>query len=169
MVQPITESESLARPNHELARCAEVTICELTSAEQFLVWALRWRSSAQDDEQFADDCLRDSFDRAGIREGHRALDAFVCATCPIRLSCPTTQRLGCWRLNAFEAHSLHAVGCLQSGLLGEAWRALRAICPDAQLQAALESLQELGSELARSGGMINRWRDSQRSLSPVNQ
>jgi hypothetical protein len=56
-----------------------------------------------------------------------------------------------------EAHALHAAACLQDGLPGEAWRALRAVCPEAHLQVALESLQELGTAIARSGGTIHRW------------
>ena len=33
----------------DLARCSDVSICDLSGAEQFLVWAIRWRTSAQDD------------------------------------------------------------------------------------------------------------------------
>lgn len=142
---------------HSLERCHDVSICDLTGPEQFLVWAIRWRCSAQDDPAFADECLRDSFDRAGIPQAHHALDQFVCATCPLRLQCGASGRLGCWRLNSVEAHALHAVACLQAGLIGEAWRTLRSICPDARLQPALDSLQDLGVALAQSGGVIRRW------------
>jgi hypothetical protein len=106
------------------------------------------------------ECLRDSFYRAGMPEAHQALDLFVCATCPMRLDCHVSRRLGCWRLNLLEAHSLHAVACLQRGLAGEAWHAPRRVCPEAQLQRALESLQELGNALARNGGTIQRWRSA---------
>jgi len=142
---------------HSLEACQSVSICDLTGAEQFLVWAIRWRCSAQEDELFAEECLRDSFARAGIPEAHRALDQFVCSACPLRLSCPSAGRLGCWRLNEIEAHALHAVACLQDGLVGEAWHALRRVCPEARLQPALESLQELGLAIARNGGVIHRW------------
>lgn len=148
---------------HLLERCRDVSICDLTGAEQFLVWAIRWRSSSHEDEDFAQDCLRDSFDRAGMPDAHPALERFVCAACPLRLSCPASGRLGCWRLNVLEAHALHAAACLQDGLLGEAWQALRAVCPEAHLRPALESLQELGSAIARSGGTIRRWRTPSRS------
>jgi hypothetical protein len=140
-----------------LERCQDVSICDLTGPEQFLVWAIRWRCSAQDDAEFVDECLRDSFQRAGIPQAHRALDQFVCAACPLRLQCDASGRLGCWRLNAVEAHALHAVACLQAGLIGEAWRTLRSICPDARLQPALDSLQDLGLALSQSGGVIRRW------------
>ena len=152
------EPERKSRPEFDLTRCGEVSICDLTAIEQFLVWAIRWRSSAQDDDEFTEDCLRDSFGRAGMPEAHQALENFICTTCPVRLSCSASRRLGCWRLNALEAHALHAVACLQGGLVGEAWHALRAVCPDPGMQAALESLQELGAAIARGGGTIRRWR-----------
>lgn len=160
---------SVQQDNHEylLERCGEVSICDLTGAEQFLVWAIRWRSSAQEDEEFAEDCLRDSFDRAGMPGAQRALEQFVCAACPLRLSCPASARLGCWRLNTLEARALHAAACLQDGLLGEAWQALRAVCPEAHLQSALESLLELGNEIARNGGTIRRWRTASKGRGAV--
>ena len=74
-----------------------------------------------------------------VPEAHQALERFVCAACPLRLGCPASGRLGCWRLNLLEAHALHAAACLQDGLLGEAWQSLRSVCPDAQLPSALES------------------------------
>jgi len=146
-------------PSHPFAldQCQRVSVCELTGVERFVVWAIRWRCSAQDDEQFAEECLQDSFDRAGLSGAQQALERFICSTCPQRLSCPASQRLGCWRLNALEAHALHAIACLQAGLIGEAWHTLRAICPEPKLQSALESLQELGLALAQSGSWINRW------------
>lgn len=155
------ESDSSARNaglRFDLDRCQQVSVCDLSGAERFLVWAIRWRCSAQEDAEFADECLRDSFQRAGLQGAQCHLDRFVCSVCPQRLSCPAAQRLGCWRLNPLEAHALHAVACLQDGLIGEAWATLRAVCPDARLQSALESLQELGLALARSGGAIGRWR-----------
>ncbi|MFO1408319.1 MAG: hypothetical protein U1F08_12435 [Steroidobacteraceae bacterium] len=147
-------------PGRDLARCAEVSICDLSGAEQFLVWAIRWRTSAQDDAEFAEECLTDSFSRAGMPDALPALREFVCAACPMQLDCPASRRLGCWRLNRLEAHALHAVACLQAGLLGEAWLTLRAVVPDASVPAALESLQALGEAVVRSGGTIRRWAGS---------
>ena len=141
----------------DLARCSDVSICDLSGAEQFLVWAIRWRTSAQDDAEFAEECLTDSFSRAGMPEALPALREFVCAACPMQLDCPASRRLGCWRLNRLEAHALHTVACLQAGLIGEAWLTLRTVCPDASVPAALESLQAIGVALGRAGGSIGRW------------
>jgi hypothetical protein len=156
MNNPGEETERGKEP-YDLSRCQQVSVCDLTGAERFVVWAIRWRCSAQDDEEFASACLEDSFDRAGLRGLEQSLERYVCATCPQRLACPAAQRLGCWRLNALEAHSLHAIGGLQAGLLGEAWLALRTVCPDARLQDALESLQEMGDAIARAGGRVHQW------------
>ena len=141
----------------DLAHCSDVSICDLSGAEQFLVWAIRWRTSAQDDAEFAEECLTDSFSRAGMPDALPALREFVCAACPMQLDCPASRRLGCWRLNRLEAHALHAVACLQAGLIGEAWLTLRAVCPEASVPAALESLQEIGAALGRAGGSVRRW------------
>ena len=145
------------RERRDLARCGDVSICDLSGAEQFLVWAIRWRTSAQDDAEFAEECLTDSFSRAGMPDALPALREFVCAACPMQLDCPASRRLGCWRLNRLEAHALHAVACLQAGLIGEAWLTLRAVCPEASVPAALESLQEIGAALGRAGGSVRRW------------
>lgn len=146
------------RVSYDLDRCHEVSVCDLTGAERFVVWAIRWRCSEQDDEEFADDCLRDSFDRAGLPAAKEALEQFVCAACPQRLACSAQKRLGCWRLNQLEARALHAIASLQAGLIGEAWHTLREVCPDAKLRVALESLQDMAVALAQSGGTIHRWR-----------
>jgi len=156
MAQPSAAAHDAAA-GYTLARCDDVSICDLSSAEQFLVWAIRWRTSAQDDNEFAEECLKDSFVRAGMPEALDALQDYVCATCPLKLECPASRRLGCWRLNELEAHSLHAVSCLQAGLIGEAWLTLRAVCPETRLQPALESLQAIGAALSRAGGTIRRW------------
>jgi len=154
-----TQARSTERSPFNLDRCQEVSVCDLNGAERFVVWAIRWRCSDQDDEEFADACLQDSFDRAGLPSAKHALEQFVCAACPHRLACSALQRLGCWRLNQLEARALHAIACLQAGLIGEAWHTLRAVCPEARLQVALESLQDMAAQLERSGGVIHRWRE----------
>jgi hypothetical protein len=153
---PTTDREP-ERARRDLARCGDVSICDLSGAEQFLVWAIRWRTSAQDDAEFAEECLTDSFSRAGMPDALPALRDFVCAACPMQLDCPASRRLGCWRLNRLEAHALHAVACLQAGLIGEAWLTLRAVCPETSVPAALESLQEIGDAIGRAGGAVSRW------------
>ena len=153
-----TEKSGQNTATYDLHQFRDVSVCELSGPERFVVWAIRWRCSAQDDESFAADCLSESFSRAGLDDARHALERFVCAACPERLHCPTAERLGCWRLNRLEAHSLHAIGALQAGLIGEAWLTLRSVCPDAHLPDALEALEDMAQALARSGGCVKLWR-----------
>jgi hypothetical protein len=141
-----------------LKDCQHVSVCDLTGVERFIVWAIRWRASAHDDAGFAADCLQDSFDRAGLRDAQPAFERFVAAARDEPLHYPAAQRLGCWRLSALEAHSLHAIACLQAGVIGEAWTTLTRVCGNAQAGRALQPLQDLAAALARSGGAINRWK-----------
>jgi hypothetical protein len=140
-----------------LSRCDQVTVCELTGVERFVVWAIRWRTSSSDSDAFADACLEDSFDRAGLRAAQPAFERFVRATCPVRRHCPAVERLGCWRLSPLEAHALHAIACLQSGLLGEAWKSLGRVCSRGQVARALADLNDLAEALERIGGRVERW------------
>ena len=141
-----------------LRECRQVSVCDLTGVERFVVWAIRWRAAAHDDEAFAAACLQDSFDRAGLREAQPAFERFVAAARDTPLHCPATQRLGCWRLSPLEAHALHAIACLQSGIIGEAWKSLARVCSRPQAGRALQPLHELATALDRIGGRVERWR-----------
>lgn len=141
-----------------LRECGRVSVCDLSGVERFVVWAIRWRAAAHEDEAFAAACLQDSFDRAGLGEAQPAFERFVAAARDTPLHCPAAERLGCWRLSPLEAHALHAIACLQSGILGEAWQALAAVCSRHQASRALQPLHELATCLARVGGSVNRWR-----------
>ena len=149
-----------------LRHCERVSVCDLTGVERFVVWAIRWRTSNEDEDSFADSCLEDSFDRAGLRTAQPAFERFVEATCPIRTSCPAAHRLGCWRLSPLEAHALHAIACLQTGLLGEAWKTLARVCARRQVGRALEHLNDLAEALDRIGGRVERWRYDDEAARP---
>ena len=97
-----TEKSGQNTATYDLHQFRDVSVCELSGPERFVVWAIRWRCSAQDDESFAADCLSESFSRAGLDDARHALERFVCAACPERLHCPTAERLGCWRLNRLD-------------------------------------------------------------------
>ncbi len=145
-------------PPRCLRDCGQVSVCDLAGVERFVVWAIRWRTSRDDGDAFADSCLDDSFDRAGLRPALPAFERFVRLTCPNQATCSAAQRLGCWRLSPLEAHALHAIACLQAGLLGEAWKTLARICARRQVGAALGHLEELAEALDRIGGRVQRWR-----------
>jgi hypothetical protein len=146
-----------------LDRCRQVSVCELSGAERFIVWAIRWRASSREDP-FADSCLDDAFDRAGLRNAQAAFEGFMVASCPHAAQCGAAERLGCWRLRPLEAHALHAIACLQSGLLGEAWKTLALVCARRQVGRALVHLEELAVALDRIGGRVQRWQASSRAV-----
>ena len=144
------------RPRFRLDDCRQVSVCDLSGAERFIVWAIRWRASDHRDALDAS-CLDDAFDRAGLRSAQPAFERFVAVACPVAATCKAADRLGCWRLQPLEAHALHAIACLQAGLLGEAWKALAQVCARREVGRALIQLEELAAALDRIGGRIERW------------
>lgn len=150
-----------------LARCDQVSVCELGGVERFVVWAIRWQSSADRDETFARSCLEDSFDRAGLGAARPAFERFVDLACGAPVERPAVERLGCWRLSPIEAHALHAIACLQSGLIGEAWKALAKVCVRREVGRALVHLGALADALEAIGGRVQRWQWDDRAAAPA--
>lgn len=146
------------RPRFRLDDCRRVSVCDLSGAERFIVWAIRWRASNDGrDDADVDSCLEDAFERAGLRAVQPAFERFVATACPLAGTCKAADRLGCWRLQPIEAHALHAIACLQAGLLGEAWKTLTRVCARREVGRALIQLEELASALERIGGHVERW------------
>ena len=156
-----------ASPRFSLADCHQVSVCDLSGAERFIVWAIRWRASKDGACAAGDACLEDAFDRAGLRAAQPAFEQFVAAACPRATTCRAVDRLGCWRLQPLEAHALHAIACLQAGLLGEAWKALARVCARREVGRALLQLEELATALDRIGGRIERWVFTPSAVEPV--
>ena len=136
---------------------AGTSVCDLGGAERFVVWAVRWQASQHDDEGFAQDCLDESFARAGIGHAAAAFCRYVRAIHGSPLPCAPAARLGCWRINLLEATTLHAVACLQAGLFGDAWRAVSSLCPRSGAARTMLALGELAEELSQAGGRIRPW------------
>lgn len=61
------------------------------------------------------------------------------------------------RLGRFESHTLHALACLQAGLLGEAWKSLVPIWGPAEAGKALVRLQDVVAALQRRDRRVERW------------
>jgi hypothetical protein len=134
--------------------CEGVSVCDLTGAERFLVWAIRWESSVHDDPDFALDCLQESFDRAGLSAVSSVFRDYVAIVHGTPLPSSPASRMGCWRINAMEASTLHAIACLQAGLFGDAWRTVSRFCARGGATRALLALGELAEELTLVGGHI---------------
>jgi hypothetical protein len=134
-----------------------VTVCDLSGVERFLVWAVRWCASCHDDFEFADLCLRDSFERAGMERCLPAFRRYVSMTHGEPSPCPAAARLGCWRVNELEARTLHATACLQSDGFGEAWRTLARLGNRFETARAMLALGEVADALSGLGATVRPW------------
>jgi hypothetical protein len=143
--------------------CEGLSVCDLKGAERFIVWAIRWESAVHDDPDFASECLQESFDRAGLSTVSSAFRSYVAMVHGTPLPSSPAARMGCWRINALEASTLHAIACLQAGLFGDAWRTVSSLCTRARATPALLALGELAEELTRVGGHIRPWPGLQRA------
>ena len=141
----------------DLSACEQMTVCDLTGVERFLVWAARWCASQHDDAGFADLCLRDSFERAGLAACLLPFRRYVATAHGAPSPCPPAARLGCWRVNAFEAMTLHAVACLQADRFGDAWRTLTALCTRMEAARSMLALGELADALSAMEARVRPW------------
>jgi len=57
-------------------------------------------------------------------------------------------------LTTIEAHTLQAIACMQAGLLGEAWKALAAICSPGRAGDALIALEQVAAATVPAGPSI---------------
>jgi len=71
--------------------------------------------------------------------------------------CAPATRLGCWRVNALEAITLHAVACLQADRFGDAWRALASHCTRTDAARAMLALGELADSLSAMEARVRPW------------
>lgn len=149
------------RTTHRPSRLPDsgcVALSDLTGAEQWFVRALRAivasYAGVYGASQAAHEESRDATGDAGP-----ALQRFVAAACEAEVvgTC-TTAGAGGNGVSSFEAHVLHAVACLQSGLLGEAWKTLVRVCSTSAAGRALLPLDEVAAALERTGRHFERWR-----------
>ena len=96
-IRSVAPDSATGTPRFSLNDCRQVSVCDLSGAERFIVWAIRWRASNDETDALADSCLEDAFDRAGLRAVQPAFERFVAAACPHATTCRAADRLGCWR------------------------------------------------------------------------
>lgn len=140
-----------------LDRCDRLTVCDLSGVERFLVWGVRWCASLHEDPAFADSCLQDSFDRAGLSGCLPSFRRYVAMAHGSPTPCPPSARLGCWRINPLEARTLHALACLQADRFGDAWRALAPICTRTEAARAMLALGEIADALSGLQARVRAW------------
>lgn len=143
--------------NLDLENFGRLTVCDLTGVERFLVWGVRWCASLHEDEGFADMCLQDSFERAGLSPCLAAFRRYVAMAHGAPTHCPPAARLGCWRINAVEARTLHALACLQADRFGDAWRALIPVCTRTEAARAMLALGEIADALSGLQVHVRAW------------
>lgn len=144
-------------PHLDLSACEHMTVCDLTGVERFLVWAVRWCASQHHDREFADLCLRDSFERAGLASCLLPFRRFVATAHGAPSPCPPAARLGCWRINSLEAMTLHTVACLQADRFGDAWRTLTSLCTRVEAARSMLALGELADALSGLEARVRPW------------
>ncbi len=140
-----------------LEQCDRVTVCDLTGVERFLVWSVRWCASLHEEPGFADLCLQDSFDRAGLSACLPAFRRYVAMAHGAPTHCPPVARLGCWRINELEARTLHALACLQTDRFGDAWHALTPVCSRIEAARAMLALGEIADALSGLQARVRAW------------
>lgn len=145
-------------PPLALAACDDISVCDLNGVERFLVWSVRWSAALHDDAGFAEMCLQDSFDRAGLGAVLPVFRRYVATVHGAPTPCPPSARLGCWRINRVEAYTLHALASLQADRFGEAWHALAAVCPRFEAARAMLALGEIADALSSMGVRVRPWR-----------
>lgn len=147
-----------ASPPLDLAACEVVSVCDLNGVERFLVWSVRWAAALHDDAGFAEMCLQDSFDRATLGAVLPVFRRYVAIVHGPPTPSPPSARLGCWRINRVEAHTLHALASLQADRFGEAWHALTAVCSRLEAARAMLALGEIADALTSLGARVRPWR-----------
>jgi hypothetical protein len=125
----------------------------LDRAERIVVHAIRTVGGSSGAAQ--DDAHLNEKERAVLRELRPAMDLYV-------QQLPSGQKESVCdpaapQVGPFELHTLHALACLQAGLLGEAWKSLVPVWAQAEAGKALLRLQEVAEVLQLRGQRIERW------------
>jgi hypothetical protein len=150
-------------PVTDLQDFASISVGELNAIERLIVWAVRWAGSVHDDPLLAGERLQEAFAGAGMNGILPAFTRYVASIQGSGLVYAAEELQGRWPLNALEAHTLHALACLQAERFGEAWRALAAADQRLDVSRAMLALSEVADGLTAVDSRIRPWRD----LSPA--
>jgi hypothetical protein len=137
-------------PDRRLAAGGELRLSDLNRAERLVICAIRAGASWP-----GRDCLVADHEREELHDLRRVVERYLQRRSP---AAPTRDEGGTdVTLGAFECHTLHALACLQAGLLGQAWKALVPVWGDAEAGQALVRLQEVATVLQLRDHRIGRW------------
>lgn len=126
-------------------------VSELNRAERLVVCALRVGASRPG----RGDLLVAEHERDELRDLRPVVDRYLQSHTPPRpgLDGDSTESM----LGAFESHTLHALACLQAGLLGEAWKSLVPVWGPGEAGKALVRLQDVADALQLRDRRVERW------------
>ena len=138
-------------PYRRLADAGELRVSELNRAERLVVNAIRAGASrpGHGGIPIAD------HEREDLRDVRHVVERYLQQNTP---SVPRADDDGTdARLGIFECHTLHALACLQAGLLGEAWKSLVPVWGAAEAGKALVRLQDVAEALQLRDHRVERW------------
>lgn len=138
-------------PDPRLAGSGAMRVSDLSRAERLVVCALRDGASRPG----RGDLLVAEHEKDELRELRTVVDRYLQSHTPPRpgLDGNSTGSV----LEVFEAHTLHALACLQAGLLGEAWRSLVPVWGPGEAGKALVRLQDVADALQLRNRRVERW------------
>jgi hypothetical protein len=142
---------SVLAPESRLAGGDGLRVSELNRAERLVVCAIRAGASrpGQGGIPIAD------HEREELRDVRLVVERYLqhnTPTAPLADDDGSEARLG-----VFECHTLHALACLQAGLLGEAWKSLVPVWGAAEAGKALVRLQDVAEALQLRDHRVERW------------
>jgi hypothetical protein len=150
-------------PAIDLQDHASISVCELNPAESLIAWAVRWVTTAHAEPLLAQQRLQDAFEQAGMSGAVPVFTSYVASIHGAASPRLPAELEGCWQLNALEAHTLHALACLQAERFGEAWRVLVQAGRRLDGARAMLALSEVADALTAIDRKVRPWRD----LSPA--
>jgi hypothetical protein len=139
-------------PDPRLAAGGKLRVSDLNRAERLVICAIRAGASRPGSS--------DSFpvaehEREEIRDLRRVIERYLhhhMPAAPGREDAEADPWLG-----VFEFHTLHALACLQAGLLGEAWKSLVPVWGAGEAGPALVRLQDVAEALQSRDHRVERW------------
>lgn len=138
-------------PDRRLAAGGELLLSDLNHAERLVICAIRAGASGPGGGGIP----VAEHEREELRDLHRVVERYLQRHTP---AAPQPD-IGATdvKLGAFECHTLHALACLQAGLLGEAWKSLLPVWGTGEAGKALVRLQEVADALQLRDRRVERW------------
>ena len=139
-------------PDPRLAAAGRIRLSDLNRAERLVVCAIRAGASRP---ARSDVIPVAEHEREELRDLRRVIERYLHHHTPAAPRHEESEDE--LRLGVFELQTLHALACLQSGLLGEAWKSLVPVWGAGEAGQALVRLQEVAEALQSRDRRVERW------------